>query len=59
MRIPQSIEKLFSIFCNSITVSPVSTAAMGLVSHSKGLSLRFPRYISTRDPSDKGIEEAR
>ncbi|KAL1695532.1 ATP-dependent DNA ligase [Schizophyllum commune] len=39
-----------------ITVSPVSVAAKGLVSDSRGLSLRFPRYIKTRE--DKGIEEA-
>jgi DNA ligase-1 len=37
-------------------VSPVSTAARGLVSSSRGLSLRFPRFIKTRD--DKNIEQA-
>jgi DNA ligase 1 len=40
----------------SITVSPVSTAAQGLVSASKGLSLRFPRFIRVRE--DKAIENA-
>ena len=39
-----------------ITISPTYTAAIGLVSHEKGLSLRFPRFLKRRD--DKGIEEA-
>jgi hypothetical protein len=43
-------------FLASITVSPVSTAAQGLVSVSKGLSLRFPRFIRVRE--DKAIENA-
>lgn len=37
-------------------MSPVSAAARGLVSSSRGLSLRFPRFIKTRD--DKNIEQA-
>ncbi|KDR75214.1 hypothetical protein GALMADRAFT_249189 [Galerina marginata CBS 339.88] len=37
-----------------ITESPVSVAAHGLVSLSRGLSLRFPRFIRTRD--DKSME---
>ena len=37
-------------------MSPVSTAAQGLVSASKGLSLRFPRFIRVRE--DKAIENA-
>jgi DNA ligase-1 len=40
----------------SITLSPVSVAALGLVSESRGLSLRFPRFIRVRD--DKTIEQA-
>lgn len=40
----------------SITESPVSIAAHGIVSSSRGLSLRFPRFIRTRD--DKHIEMA-
>ncbi|KZS98440.1 ATP-dependent DNA ligase [Sistotremastrum niveocremeum HHB9708] len=39
-----------------ITQSPVSTAALGLVSQDRGLSLRFPRFIRVRD--DKGITNA-
>ncbi|ORY68247.1 DNA ligase I [Pseudomassariella vexata] len=39
-----------------ITLSPTYTAAVGLVSEDRGLSLRFPRFLKKRD--DKGIEEA-
>jgi DNA ligase 1 len=39
-----------------ITLSPVSIAARGLVSDSRGLSLRFPRFVKVRE--DKNIEDA-
>lgn len=39
-----------------ITLSPTYTAAIGLVSDERGLSLRFPRFIKKRE--DKSIEEA-
>jgi DNA ligase-1 len=39
-----------------ITLSPVYTAAIGLVSEERGLSLRFPRFLRKR--ADKSIEEA-
>jgi len=39
-----------------VTLSPTYTAAMGLVSEERGLSMRFPRFIKIRD--DKGIDEA-
>ncbi|PKS07179.1 hypothetical protein jhhlp_005779 [Lomentospora prolificans] len=39
-----------------ITLSPTYTAALGLVSDERGLSLRFPRFLKKRE--DKGIEEA-
>ena len=39
-----------------ITLSPVYTAAIGLVSEDRGLSLRFPRFLRKRE--DKGLEEA-
>jgi DNA ligase-1 len=39
-----------------ITMSPTYTAAIGLVSEERGLSLRFPRFLKTRE--DKGIDEA-
>lgn len=41
---------------SSVTVSPVSVAALGLVSAARGLSLRFPRFIKVRE--DKSIENA-
>ncbi|ETS85238.1 hypothetical protein PFICI_03263 [Pestalotiopsis fici W106-1] len=39
-----------------ITLSPTYTAAIGLVSQDRGLSMRFPRFLKKRD--DKGIDEA-
>ncbi|KAI1469296.1 ATP-dependent DNA ligase [Daldinia caldariorum] len=39
-----------------ITLSPTYTAAIGLASQERGLSLRFPRFLRKRE--DKGIEEA-
>lgn len=39
-----------------VTLSPTYTAALGLVSDERGLSLRFPRFLRKRE--DKGIEEA-
>lgn len=40
----------------SITLSPVSIAALGLVPGTRGLSIRFPRFIRIRE--DKGLEQA-
>jgi DNA ligase-1 len=39
-----------------ITLSPTYTAAIGMVSEERGLSLRFPRFLKVRE--DKSIEEA-
>lgn len=41
---------------DSITESPVSVAALGMASSTRGLSLRFPRFIRVRE--DKSIEIA-
>jgi DNA ligase-1 len=41
---------------DSVTISPVSIAAQGLVSEDKGLSLRFPRFVRVRE--DKSVEQA-
>lgn len=46
-----SIDFLF----DSVTESPVSPSAKGFVSSSRGLSLRFPRFIKMRE--DKNIEQ--
>ena len=40
----------------SITISPVSTAARSFTDASRGLSVRFPRFIKYRQ--DKNIEDA-
>ena len=39
-----------------VTLSPTYTAAIGLVSDERGLSMRFPRFLKVRE--DKGIDEA-
>ena len=39
-----------------ITLSPTYTAAIGLVSEDRGLSMRFPRFLKVRE--DKSIDEA-
>lgn len=39
-----------------VTISPNYTAAIGLVSEERGLSIRFPRFIKRRE--DKSIEQA-
>ena len=39
-----------------ITLSPTYTAAIGLVSEERGLSMRFPRFLKVRE--DKGVDEA-
>ncbi|RMZ86643.1 hypothetical protein DV736_g6131, partial [Chaetothyriales sp. CBS 134916] len=39
-----------------ITLSPTYTAAIGLVSEERGLSMRFPRFLKVRE--DKSVEEA-
>ncbi|KAI0949394.1 hypothetical protein AcW1_009022 [Taiwanofungus camphoratus] len=49
-------QEVWEIRGADITLSPVSVASLGLVSQSRGLSLRFPRFIKVRE--DKGIDNA-
>ncbi|KAK0466463.1 ATP-dependent DNA ligase [Desarmillaria tabescens] len=49
-------QEVWEIRGADITISPVSIAAKGLVSSTKGLSLRFPRFIRVRE--DKGVSQA-
>ncbi|KAF5370718.1 hypothetical protein D9758_001891 [Tetrapyrgos nigripes] len=49
-------QEVWEIRGAEVTVSPVSVAALGLVSSSKGLSLRFPRFVRIRQ--DKSVEQA-
>ncbi|KAI1424235.1 hypothetical protein F5Y12DRAFT_467821 [Xylaria sp. FL1777] len=49
-------QEVWEVAFADITLSPTYTAAIGLVSQDRGLSLRFPRFLRKRE--DKGIEEA-
>ena len=49
-------QEVWEVAFADITLSPTYTAAIGLVSEERGLSLRFPRFLRVRE--DKGIEEA-
>ncbi|KAI0427474.1 hypothetical protein F5Y09DRAFT_344661 [Xylaria sp. FL1042] len=49
-------QEVWEVAFADITLSPTYTAALGLASQDRGLSLRFPRFLRKRE--DKGIEEA-
>lgn len=49
-------QEVWEIAFADITLSPTYTAALGLVSDERGLSLRFPRFLRVR--TDKGVDEA-
>ncbi|WPG97970.1 dna ligase 3 [Acrodontium crateriforme] len=49
-------QEVWEMVFADITLSPTYTAAIGLVSDERGLSMRFPRFLKVRE--DKSIEEA-
>ncbi|KAI0092934.1 hypothetical protein BDY19DRAFT_920969 [Irpex rosettiformis] len=49
-------QEVWEIRGADITISPVSVAALGMISDKRGLSLRFPRFMKVRD--DKSIGNA-
>ncbi|KAI9779592.1 MAG: hypothetical protein M1839_007257 [Geoglossum umbratile] len=49
-------QEVWEMIFADVTLSPVYTAAIGLVSEERGLSLRFPRFLRRRE--DKGVDEA-
>jgi DNA ligase 1 len=49
-------QEVWEMVFADITLSPTYTAAIGLVSDERGLSMRFPRFLRVRE--DKSIDEA-
>ncbi|RJE17163.1 DNA ligase, partial [Aspergillus sclerotialis] len=49
-------QEVWEVAFADITLSPTYTAAIGLVSEERGLSLRFPRFLKVR--VDKSVDEA-